>query len=483
MPTDRLYHLSRDGKALGKFDEGVMRELIRVGRLRPTDDYWTPGMKAWAKLAILPPKSTAATKPSVPPATSRPQHGAKQKSKVPKWTQLWPIPALCILALLIGYAATTNETERTSVRKKVVQSEPRRTHIEFTKGFAPFQPLGKELFPSHIIAFANTKLKPGNHGQSDAQHYGSPDFLAGVLISAPKKGDRFAVDVTADRFMLPSSISFTADRDARVVSAGAASLFDYVALGKVRQTTPFNVTIKVRRNDQDPVVFTEVWQAHQINDCPTWISVATLSEKNGVSYVRHHMGMALAGFINENHPLIDQILSEAKDTGICAGFVGYGESREELMKQVKAIWAALRKRGITYSNTAESTRSNLHSFQHVRMLEQCLASRQANCVDATAMLASILKKIGVKVGVILVPKHAYLLVYDQEGKRRLFAIESTGLANAELEDSIKAATEEQEHNLRKIERRLEDEAGEEKYHEIAIEDCRKAGIQPIPYAP
>jgi hypothetical protein len=55
MSSTRLYHISRDGKPLGKYDEGVMRELLRVGKLRPTDDYWTPGMKAWAKLAILPP--------------------------------------------------------------------------------------------------------------------------------------------------------------------------------------------------------------------------------------------------------------------------------------------------------------------------------------------------------------------------------------------------------------------------------------------
>jgi hypothetical protein len=99
------------------------------------------------------------------------------------------------------------------------------------------------------------------------------------------------------------------------------------------------------------------------------------------------------------------------------------------------------------------------------------------------MLASVLKKIGLKVGVILVPKHAYLVVYDKTGKRREFAIESTGLANATLEDSIRAATEEHEHNLRKIEEQLDDDSKDGDFFELAIEDSRKAGVQPIPYAP
>jgi hypothetical protein len=492
MPPDRLYHLSRDGKLLGKYDEGVMRELLRLGKLRHTDDYWTPGMKAWAKLAILPPKSSSTARPR-PTATSSQAAttpAPRSKSKI-RWTKLWPIPTLVILALMIGYAASTNRAQqpssppapKASVRKTPATPEPRRTQIEFTRGFAPFNPMGKELFPSQLIAFANTKMKPRRPGPGDAKHYGDPEFLAGVLIGTPRAGDRIVVDINADRFMRPSSVEFKVEKDAPSASAGPAPQFDYEALAKVRQTTPFNVTVKVRRNDEDPVVFSEVWQAHQINDCPTWVSVSALTKNDGVYGDNYHVGSVVAGFVNENHPQIDQILAEAKATGLCRAFVGYGNDRAELMGQLEAIWAALQKRGIAYSNVADSTHSNRHSFQHVRMLEQCLSSGQANCVDATAMMASVLKKIGLKVGVIFVPKHAYLVVYDQSGKRREFAIETTGLSNASLGDSIQAATEGQEHNLRKIESLLDDEVEEGEYFEVAIEDCRKAGIQPIPYVP
>ncbi len=487
MQSNRLYHLSRDGKPLGKFDEGVMRELLRVGKLRPTDDYWTPGMKAWAKLAILPPR-----RPSTPTQGSNNrnlQNKATQPAKKIRWTKLWPIPALMALALLIGYAASSGRNEpvsaaekKASVRKTKTTSEPTRTRIALTKGFAPFRPLGKELFPSHLISSANAQLKPRKPGTSDGPHYGSPDFMAGVLIAFPHAGDRMVVDVSADRFMRPSSVSFTVSRESAFATAGPAPLFDYEALGKARQTTPFNVTIKVRRNDEEPVVFTEVWQAHQINDCPIHLSVTTLSADD-VVVSNNYLSSALAGYVNENHPLVDRILTEAKDTGLCRAFVGYGEKDDDVMRQIRAVWTALQNRGITYSNIAESTHSTMHSFQHVRMFEQSLNSGQANCVDATVMLASVLKKIGLKVGVILVPKHAYLVVYDKTGKRREFAIETTGLANATLEDSIRSATEEHEHNLRKIEELLDDDREGGEFFELAIEDSRKSGVQPIPYAP
>lgn len=487
MQTTRLYHISRDGKLLGKFDEGVMRELLRVGKLRTTDDYWTPGMKAWAKLAILPPRRQSSTNQG--PTNTRPTNTATPTTSKFRWTRLWPLPALLVLALLIGYAASSSRPpsaaareRKATVRKTKAAPEPRSEPIEFTRGFAPFRPLGKELFPSHLIASANSQLKPRNPGPSDGPHYGSPDFMAGVQIAAPEAGDRMVVDVSADRFMRPSSVSFRVTRGSPSATAGPAPLFDYEALGKVRQTTPFNVTIKVRRNDEAPVVFNEVWQAHQLNDCPIHIGVTTMST-NGDTFSERHLSPTLAGYVNENHPLVDRILTEAKDTGICRAFVGYGDKDDDVIRQIRAVWKALQNRGITYSNIAESTHSKMHAFQHVRMFEQSLNSGQANCVDATVMLASVLKKIGLKVGVILVPKHAYLVVYDQTGKRREFAIESTGLANSSLEDAIKAATEDHEHNLRKIEERLDDDVDDGQYHELAIEDSRKSGVQPIPYVP
>jgi hypothetical protein len=492
MTSERLYHLSRDGKPLGKYDESVMRELLRIGKLRPTDDYWTPGMKAWAKLAILPQRraTTATHRPVAQPArpaAAKPTQSARRKIQ---WLKLWPVPALVLLASLLGYSASRNQetgnppapARKETAKKQPIPQEAPSERIELTKGFGAFHPMGKELFPSHVIAFANTRLKPVTTARTDSTHYGNPDFIAGVLIAEPKSWEKITVEVTADRFIRPSIVSFTVKHDTHSATAGPAPLFDFEGLSKVRQTTPFNVTIKVQRNGDEPVVFTETWQAHQLNDCPNRLSVLSLSDAKGLSITSHNAGRVLAGYVNENHPMIDEILAEAKATGVCASFTGYGEGGDDIIRQIQAVWTALQKRGITYSNTADTTRSPLHSFQHVRMLDQCLKSGQANCVDATVMLASILKKIGLNVGIILVPNHAYLVVYDKTGKKREFAVESTGIAHSTLREAIKAATEDELHSLRKIQSKLDD-GTDDQYHEVSVEDCRRSGIQPIPYSP
>lgn len=489
MQNGRPYHVSRNGKSVGRFDEGAMRELLRLGKLLPTDDYWTPGMKAWAKLAILPPRNRP-SKPSPQPA--RPSTTTLQQrptaSKPPHSRAKWlAVGSALAIVLIVCWAASSGlpveSSDGDQAQPTVLPPKPvERKRVELVRGFAPFHPSGNEIFPSLIIAYSNSGIRLRDRASDEAPHYGDNGFIAGVLVDEPRRGDRISIEVSPDRFMRSSSLSFTVTEDARSATMGPAPLFDFEALAKVRQTTPFNVTIKVRKNDEEPVVFNEVWQAHQINDCPIALSLQRLTNEKTVIGSGSFSGRVLAGYVNENHPMIDQILAEAKATGICRAFTGYGDGDVDIVRQIQAVWVALQKRDITYSNTAESTLSPLHSFQHVRMLDQCLQSRQANCLDATLMLASVLRKIGINTGIVLVPDHAYLVVYDKSGGKREFAIESTGLTGLTLNEAIKAATEEGKDCLRKVESRL-DRGKEGKYHEIAVEACRRAGIQPIPYAP
>ncbi len=489
MQSGRPYHVSRNGKLVGRFDEGAMRELLRLRKLLPTDDYWTPGMKAWAKLAILPP-SNRPSKPAAPAArpsvtAPRQQPPAPMRSHLrTKWLALGSVLAVALIAWWVASSGSASGSSgRDHAEPALTPAKPiERKRVELVRGFAPFHPSGNEIFPSLTIAYANSGIQLRNRASDEAPHYGDIGFVAGVLVDEPRRGDRITLEISPDRFMRPSTLNFTVTEDARSATMGPAPLFDFEALAKVRQTTPFNVTIKVRKNDEEPVVFNEVWQAHQINDCPIGLSLQRLTNEKMVIGSGCFSGRALAGYVNENHPMIDQILAEAKATGICRAFTGYGEDDAGIIRQIQAIWVALQKRDISYSNTAESTLSPLHSFQHVRMLDQCLQSRQANCLDATVMLASVLRKIGINTGIILVPDHAYLVVYDKSGSKREFAIESTGLTGMTLNEAIKAATEEGKDNLRKVESRL-DGREEGHYREIPVEACRRAGIQPIPYAP
>ena len=137
-----------------------------------------------------------------------------------------------------------------------------------------------------------------------------------------------------------------------------------------------------------------------------------------------------AAYVNESHPMIDGILQEALKTKIVDGFSGYqSEDPDEVIQQVYAIWTALQKRGIKYSSiTTPSAHSETVFSQSVRFLDESLQYTQANCVDGSVLLASILYKIEINPFLIVVPGHMYLGFYLDEKNETIACLETTMLS-------------------------------------------------------
>jgi hypothetical protein len=70
--------------------------------------------------------------------------------------------------------------------------------------------------------------------------------------------------------------------------------------------------------------------------------------------------------------------------------------------------------------------------QHVRSFEEALASGQANCVDGTVLFASLLRKIGIDVQLVLVPGHMFLSYFLQPNQQQRQALETTVLGTTQL---------------------------------------------------
>jgi hypothetical protein len=139
-------------------------------------------------------------------------------------------------------------------------------------------------------------------------------------------------------------------------------------------------------------------------------------------------------FVNENHPLVDAILREALATGQTPrGFIGYQGTPIEVQQQVWAIWNALQKRGIRYSNITTPSAVNVGvASQHVRSFEESLTAGQANCVDGTVLFASLLRKVGIDVQLVLVPGHMFLSYFARPGRQMRDALETTMLGATQL---------------------------------------------------
>jgi hypothetical protein len=101
-----------------------------------------------------------------------------------------------------------------------------------------------------------------------------------------------------------------------------------------------------------------------------------------------------------------------------------------------AATACMSRRTLTRLFRQETGMSLAAWRQHVRLLDESINNGQANCVDGSVLLASLLRKIGVEPILVMVPGHCYLAFYlDAEGKQ-IAALETTLLGSA-LEEAVK----------------------------------------------
>ena len=338
--------------------------------------------------------------------------------------------------------------------------------------FTPFAARGNELFPSHQLSL-NSNINNGYRTEPGlAPQYGINGSI-GVAVNKVRKGETYAVRVSGDRFIKESIETFTIVEDAHVVILFPRIAYDYAALRRNTQTTFMNLSFGVRRSGEaaDRAI-TEKWQVHQINDCPMLVETQTILKHGLVSTERTSLRSTLAGYVNENHPWIDTILREAKETGICNEFIGYQGGREKIWPQVAAIWAALQNRGLSYSSITTTTSSERFVLQHVRFLDQSISASQANCVDGSVLICSILRKIGLNVGIMLVPGHAYVCVKDEQNTHFISGIETTLLGTADLRRATVAANNEGDYPLTKM---------NSAYSYIDITELRRSSRNPIPF--
>lgn len=524
--------LSRNGRIVGKFDLENLRVMKEEGRILENDYVWMNGWTDWQKASEYLDADQAAEEKEEAPKPKRKRAKRRRKKAEPaetneegenleeeveteaegkiasffKYVGTAIVFLITVAVTFLGHRQTTyarhkaerhaaqvkaaKEREAQAKPKPTQSSAPRPTPAPITQkpkqdyAFTGFGFDGKELFASSVLAYAGVSedFDDGSEVPPDVAPYeGEGWSQLGVALSGVTKGDRFRVTITADRFIKPSRFEFVAESDEAFVEVAPKTIYDYEALGRLRQSTPFNVTYTVQRGDEAPKTATEAWTAHQLNDCQLTGSNYYLTKKGEINANPTITSYGIAGFVNENHPWIDGILKDGLDTRLCDAFSGYQLGEKEVLNQINAVWTALQRRRISYSSIATSTLSGHNAFQHVRFIDESMTASQANCLDGCVVLASVMRKIGLNVSIILVPKHAYVAVLNDEGSELMFAVETTMLKNARLQDAIEYATTGGPESLEKIHAKLDD-PNEHSYQEINIRDARQLGIHPIPFA-
>jgi len=140
----------------------------------------------------------------------------------------------------------------------------------------------------------------------------------------------------------------------------------------------------------------------------------------------HDLRWLFAAYVNEDSPYIDDILSGMLDQGVVTRIVGYQYGSAEVNKQAEAIWYYVLEHGISYSSiSTTSTPAKNANLQHIRFFEDVYKLRQANCIDACVFFASVMRKIGLKPVIFVIPGHAYLGYYTDKNRKNLKLLETT----------------------------------------------------------
>jgi hypothetical protein len=307
------------------------------------------------------------------------------------------------------------------------------------------------IFPSLLLSFAATY----------------PEYSRGLTVALrnlPASG-QLQLRIDSGLFVRPVLVGI--DPAAASATLNPELPWNFDALRRTTQMQPqtFVATLLVDGRPQGAASL--VCTLHSVNEAVSRIYNSTTGQWLDTS-------VCFASFVNEDHPLINALLQEAAASGSVHTFTGYQSGPQGVMLQAQAIWDALAARGLSYVNVAtDSSASPLVSTQYVRFLDQSVRDHGANCVDASVLFASILRKIGLRPVLLFRPGHCFTGFYDSPEGGKLVAFETTYLGAAPFSAAAVEGAKELQTTLPFI--------GTPQYSIVDIAVCRGQGITPIPY--
>lgn len=336
-------------------------------------------------------------------------------------------------------------------------------------GWEPLFELGESIYPSVVISTATLKEGLWN----DERHMGEPWGMVGVAVRGTEKNCPVKVEISGGSFIRPSIFTGTLPDDNLTYCVYPDLDYDYERLLAVKQTIPESLTFKVTIGKETLPERKVRVQVRPVNEC-LFAFEDSLGNQNDCSFF-------FAGYVNENHPFINEILKEALAANRVESFSGYsGDTNDEdsVLEEIRAVWDTLKARGMRYSAMPASADddSPYLGTQYVRLLGESINYSQANCVDGSVLMASILRKIGLDVSLVQIPQHMFIAVnLDQEGNDTVF-IETTELGDSTLDEAIEEGNKQYAENKDKFDSEKDED---HEYAVINIQNARVLGIIPI----
>ena len=278
--------------------------------------------------------------------------------------------------------------------------------VDFSVAVNPF--LDNQLYPSLILALDQSKPSILNTDLSTLT----------CTVTSPANNAVLRIVVDSSVFNYVSILQEIMPHRGETYTFAPVIKWKYDRLRNLRNPVPLDLTLTCYINDEEVDTKTIHLTARSVNECPL-----SLSHKGAILDTR----WLFAAYVNEDHPDIEQILTDIIAQGTVSRLSGYQTNHtSDVTDQVFAVWYYALDHGITYSSiTCTSNPSPRANVQHIRFFDQVYKSRQANCVDACVFFASILRKIGLRPVIFVEPCHAYLGYYTDRRKTNINLLETT----------------------------------------------------------
>lgn len=290
--------------------------------------------------------------------------------------------------------------------------------------------LGGNIFPSAIISIATTDaafITP-----IDTPYVGNVRNGLAVQVTAEKPNSMVRIELEETPFFAKSVSTFVLPKKDVTYTIYPDVLWRYETLRGNEQAEPVSVAMTVELNGESLGQKMRTFSVRSINECLLGYMRTLSSGKTSFVSTRQ----LFAAYVNEENPLIDQLLREALNTRIVRRFQGYQVgTAQSVDKQVYALWFVLQKRNFKYSSVSYSSlSSNVVWSQRVRTFEDAFKASQINCVDGSVLFASLLRAINITPVLVQIPGHMFVGYYTDSQNKNLTFLETTMIGDVDLDD-------------------------------------------------
>lgn len=177
----------------------------------------------------------------------------------------------------------------------------------------------------------------------------------------------------------------------------------------------------------------------------------------------------LAAWVTPHAPAILDFLRTAADHTKSQAMTGYQTDAAGIRDHVRAIYTALKASEIVYINsTIAFGGTSRETIQRIRLPRESLASRSANCIDGTVLMASLLEATGIDPVLVVVPGHAYLGFRPVKKVDNFEYVETTMIATHSFEEATAVATA-----------RTAKATALERIKQVDVRKLRRQGVTPM----